>query len=180
MNICVVALGKIGLPLAVQFAKADHHVIGCDISDDVVKAVNSGVPHFVGEADLDTLLTDAVARGSLTATTDTTTAVKGADVVVVVVPLVVDDAAVGVTDVIRGCDLEAATPVQMLLQRLLGLPTPRYNHHALIAGPDGRRLAKRTPGATLADMRAAGVDPLALLTDLRTGRLPVGFGWVDA
>ena len=94
--------------------------------------------------------------------------------------VVVDDAAVGVTDVIRGCDLEAATPVQMLLQRLLGLPTPRYTHHALIAGPDGKRLAKRTPGATLADMRAAGVDPNALLADLRAQRLPVGFGWVDA
>ena len=94
--------------------------------------------------------------------------------------VVVDDAAAGVTDVIRGCDLEGATPVQMLLQRLLGLPTPLYLHHALIAGPDGRRLAKRTPGATLTDMRAAGVDPLALLTDLRAGRLPVGFGWVDA
>ena len=94
--------------------------------------------------------------------------------------VVVDDAAAGVTDVIRGCDLEAATPVQMLLQRLLELPTPHYTHHALIAGPDGKRLAKRTPGATLADMRAAGVDPDALLTDLRTRRLPVGFGWVDA
>lgn len=94
MNICVVALGKIGLPLAVQFAKADHQVIGCDISDEVVQAVNAGIPHFVGEADLDTRLADAVARGSLTATTDTTAAVRRADVVVVVVPLVVDDAAV--------------------------------------------------------------------------------------
>jgi len=92
--------------------------------------------------------------------------------------VVVDDAAAGVTDVIRGRDLEGATPVQNLLQALLGLPTPRYCHHRLVAGPDGRRLAKRTPGATLADLRQAGVDPVALHNDLRNSRLPVGFGWV--
>jgi glutamyl-Q tRNA(Asp) synthetase len=94
--------------------------------------------------------------------------------------VVIDDAAAGVTDVIRGCDLEATTPVQNLLQVLLGLPTPRYRHHALVAGPDGKRLSKRTPGATLADLRAAGVDPVTLCNDLREGRLPVGFGWVTA
>lgn len=94
--------------------------------------------------------------------------------------VVVDDAAAGVTDVIRGCDLESATPVQNLLQALLGLPVPRYLHHALVAGPDGKRLAKRTPDATLGDLRAAGVDPARLRNDLRTGRLPVGFGWVHA
>jgi glutamyl-Q tRNA(Asp) synthetase len=93
--------------------------------------------------------------------------------------VVVDDAAAGVTDVIRGCDLESATPVQNLLQALLGQPTPRYRHHALVAGADGKRLAKRTPAATLADLRDAGVDPDALRNDLRERRLPVGFGWVQ-
>lgn len=92
--------------------------------------------------------------------------------------VVADDAEAGVTDVIRGRDLEGATPVQNLLQVLLGLPTPSYVHHPLVAGPDGRRLAKRTPGSTLADLRAAGCDPAALQNDLRSGRLPVGFGWV--
>jgi glutamyl-Q tRNA(Asp) synthetase len=92
--------------------------------------------------------------------------------------VVVDDAAADVTHVVRGRDLEGATPVQTLLQALLGLPTPHYTHHALIAGPDGKRLAKRTPGATLADLRAAGVDPARLCNDLREGRLPVGFGWL--
>lgn len=94
--------------------------------------------------------------------------------------VVVDDAAAGVTHVVRGCDLEDATPVQNLLQGLLDLPIPYYRHHPLIAGPDGKRLAKRTPGATLADLRAAGVDAAALCDDLRSGRLPVGFGWVRA
>lgn len=94
--------------------------------------------------------------------------------------VVVDDAAAGVTDVIRGRDLEDATPVQNLLQRLLRLPTPRYRHHALVAGSDGKRLAKRTPGATLAHLRAAGAEPTRLADDLRKGRLPVGFGWVSS
>jgi glutamyl-Q tRNA(Asp) synthetase len=94
--------------------------------------------------------------------------------------VVVDDAAAGVTDVIRGCDLESATPVQNLLQRLLGYPTPRYVHHPLVAGSDGKRLAKRTPGATLADLRASGTDPAHLANELRNGCLPVGFGWVSA
>ena len=92
--------------------------------------------------------------------------------------VVVDDAAAGVTHVVRGVDLFTATHVQRLLQALLGLPVPDYHHHALVAGPDGKRLAKRTPGATLADLRDAGVDPVALRDDLRNGRLPVGFGWV--
>ena len=94
--------------------------------------------------------------------------------------VVVDDAAAGVTDVIRGCDLEPATPVQNLLQALLGLAVPRYVHHRLIVGPDGRRLAKRTPGATLASLRADGINPRDLCDDLLAGRLPVGFGWADA
>ena len=94
--------------------------------------------------------------------------------------VVVDDAAAGVTHVVRGRDLFAATHVQRLLQALLDLPTPAYRHHALVAGPDGKRLAKRTPGATLADLRGAGKDPVALVAGLRNGQLPVGFGWVSA
>jgi glutamyl-Q tRNA(Asp) synthetase len=68
----------------------------------------------------------------------------------------VDDALQGVTLVTRGEDLFAATHVHRLLQALLGLPTPRYLHHALILGGDGRRLAKRDRAATLRDLRAAG------------------------
>ncbi len=94
--------------------------------------------------------------------------------------VVVDDAAAGVTHVVRGADLFGATHIQRLLQALLDLPAPHYCHHPLIAGPDGKRLAKRTPGATLADLRAVGADPAALCDDLRGQLLPVGFGWVRA
>ncbi len=90
MRICVVALGKIGLPLAVQYASKGHEVVGYDISERVVQLVNDGVAPFPGEAGLDGLLKEVVADGRLTATTDGTAAARGAEAVVVVVPLVVD------------------------------------------------------------------------------------------
>lgn len=86
-----------------------------------------------------------------------------------------DDAAMGVTHVIRGADLIASTDVHRLLQALLGLPTPVYRHHALVCGTDGKRLAKRDAAASLASLRAGGVDGPALAADLREGRLPAGY-----
>jgi nucleotide sugar dehydrogenase len=96
MKICVVALGKIGLPLAVQFASKGHTVIGADVSEPTVRTVNDGLVPFPGEADLDVKLKQAVNAGLLTATTDTAAAVAEAEAVVVVVPLFVD--AEGVPD----------------------------------------------------------------------------------
>ena len=90
MDICVVALGKIGLPLAVQFARSGHHVVGADISAATVDMVNTGVAPFPNEADLDRLLADVVRQGTLVATSDVTAAVNSSEVVVVVVPLIVD------------------------------------------------------------------------------------------
>ncbi|WP_336964700.1 tRNA glutamyl-Q(34) synthetase GluQRS [Sphingobium aquiterrae] len=92
----------------------------------------------------------------------------------------VDDADMGITLVLRGDDLLAATHVHRLLQALLDLPTPRYRHHPLLLGPDGRRLAKRTGGIALAAMRDAGVDPMVLAADLRRGRFPVGISLAGA
>jgi glutamyl-Q tRNA(Asp) synthetase len=88
----------------------------------------------------------------------------------------VDDAAQGVTDVVRGRDLYAATEVHRLLQALLGLPTPRYHHHPLLTDAEGRRLAKRHGAPTLAGLREAGADPAQLVAALRAGRLPEGYG----
>jgi nucleotide sugar dehydrogenase len=86
----VVALGKIGLPLAVQFAAKGHEVIGADVSERVVNLVNSGTEPFPGEHDLDVKLKEAVSAGLLRATTDTAAAVAESEAVVVVVPLFVD------------------------------------------------------------------------------------------
>ncbi|WP_404711110.1 tRNA glutamyl-Q(34) synthetase GluQRS [Sphingomonas sp. MMS24-J13] len=94
--------------------------------------------------------------------------------------VVVDDAAMAVNLVTRGMDLFASTHVQRILQALLGLPEPAYLHHALIAGPDGRRLAKREASAGLDRLRADGVDGPTLVDDLRAGRLPIGFRLLEA
>lgn len=87
----------------------------------------------------------------------------------------IDDAAQGVSHVVRGRDLFAATHVHRLLQALLGLPTPRYVHHDLLTDAAGHRLAKRHGAPGLDQLRAAGVDGRALADDLRAGRLPSGF-----
>jgi len=80
--------------------------------------------------------------------------------------VVVDDAAQGVSHVIRGNDLFAAAHTQRLLQALLDLPTPVYRHHRLLLRPDGKRFAKRDTGETLADLRARGVSPADLRAEL--------------
>jgi glutamyl-Q tRNA(Asp) synthetase len=73
--------------------------------------------------------------------------------------VVIDDAAQGITHVVRGEDLFAATPIHVLLQRLLGLPTPTYHHHRLIRDDQGKRLAKRDDARALAKYRAEGATP---------------------
>ncbi len=82
----------------------------------------------------------------------------------------VDDAAQGVTDIVRGRDLFEATHIHRLLQALLDLPVPAYHHHDLLTGPDGERLAKRHGAPTLAAMREAGEDGAALAARLRVAR----------
>ena len=96
MQIAVVALGKIGLPLAVQFAEKGHSVIGCDVNPQTVDLVNKGIEPFPGETFLQEKLSVVVSAGRLRATTDTALAVADAEAVVIVVPLFVD--AEGVPD----------------------------------------------------------------------------------
>ena len=91
MKITVVGLGKIGLPLAVQYASRGHTVLGADINPATVDLVNAGKEPFPGEAMLAEKLDVGVSTGRLTATTDTTGAVKQSEAVVLVVPLFVDD-----------------------------------------------------------------------------------------
>jgi nucleotide sugar dehydrogenase len=88
-KVAVVGLGKIGLPLAVQFAGQGLHVIGADVDDRVVRAVRDAVPPFPGETGLAERMAEVVGSGALEATTDTASAVAASDAVVVVVPLYV-------------------------------------------------------------------------------------------
>ncbi len=91
MKIAVVGLGKIGLPLAVQYARTGHMVVGVDVDVAVVDAVNQAREPFPGERDLGTFLAAVVAEGRLRATTEYSEAVPDADAVVVCVPLFVDE-----------------------------------------------------------------------------------------
>lgn len=80
--------------------------------------------------------------------------------------VVVDDAHMDVTHVLRGADLLDSTPRQVLLQRALGLPTPAYAHVPLMVGPDGVRLAKRHGAPDLSALREGGADPAHVIAAL--------------
>ena len=141
MRITVVGLGKIGLPLAVQFARSGHVVIGADASPATVAAVNEGVVPFPGEAHLADYLPSVVAAGALSAQTDTAAAVAQSDAVVVVVPLVVDDQArpdfawmdAATADIARGLRAENNTLVSYETTLPVGTTRTRFAP-ALAAG----------------------------------------------
>ncbi|HIP23552.1 MAG TPA: tRNA glutamyl-Q(34) synthetase GluQRS, partial [Rhodobacteraceae bacterium] len=73
--------------------------------------------------------------------------------------VVIDDAFQGVTHVTRGQDLFEASKIHVILQKLLGLPTPVYHHHALIRDENGKRLAKRDDARAISKYRAEGATP---------------------
>lgn len=83
--------------------------------------------------------------------------------------VVIDDAAQGITHVVRGLDIEPATDLHALLAAILGLPAPHYHHHALITDPTGHKLAKSRRSQSLADLREAGDNAEAI-------RRRLGFG----
>ena len=133
MRAVVVALGKVGLPLAAQIARAGHDVVGCDVDERVVELVNAGTPPFPNEEGLEDALRAATSAGRLRATTDTTAAVaEGPDLVVAVPPLYVDAAAAPdwrildavVDDIARGLQrgttvsIETTVPVGTTRERI--------------------------------------------------------------
>ncbi len=89
--VAVVGLGKIGLPLAVQYARHGRHVIGCDINSTVVEKINAGQSPIQEEQGIETDVAALVREGLLSASTNTTEAVKRAGVVIVIVPVVIDE-----------------------------------------------------------------------------------------
>lgn len=89
--------------------------------------------------------------------------------------VVVDDAQMGVSQVVRGEDLTTSTPRQILLYRALGFPSPRFAHVPLAVGADGRRLAKRDESIKLSTLRESGVDPRRLVSWIARS-----CGWTDS
>ena len=93
MKIAVIGMGKIGLPLAVQYAKKGNSVIGVDINPKTIESINQGLEPFPEEAYLKEYLRDVVSKQKLSATLDYSEAIKPADVIIVVVPLFVNEKA---------------------------------------------------------------------------------------
>ncbi|MEA2305941.1 MAG: hypothetical protein QOH43_3221 [Solirubrobacteraceae bacterium] len=152
MRAVVVALGKIGLPIAAQLARKGHDVVGCDIDPRVVDTVNAGRAPFPGEAGLDELLAEVVPAGRLRATRDTAAAVAGgAELVIAVPPLIVDAAArpdwrildAVVDDIGRGL-AGGTTPVVVSIETTVPVGTTR--------GRIAPALAARSRRATDADV----------------------------
>lgn len=96
--------------------------------------------------------------GEVTAEIDDFVLRRGDGAIAYNLAVVIDDADMGVDQVVRGDDLASSTPRQLLLQQLLKLPTPEYAHVALVLGPSGARLAKRDGAVTLEDLAEADVS----------------------
>lgn len=90
MRVTVIGMGKIGLPLAVNFARKGARVTGLDVQEKVVSQINSGFEPFPGEKDLKVNLMSCVAEGSLIATLDKSSSLSKADVLVICIPLIID------------------------------------------------------------------------------------------
>lgn len=96
--------------------------------------------------------------GEVVATVDDFVLQRGDGAIAYNLAVVVDDATMGVDQIVRGDDLALSTPRQLLLQQLLNLATPEYAHVPLVLGRSGARLAKRDGAVTLAELRAGGID----------------------
>ena len=90
MNVTVIGMGKIGLPLAVNFARNGAKVIGVDVQEIVVDQINTGIEPFPGEKDLDEFLKECVDNGSLAASLDKESSISNAAAIVVCIPLIID------------------------------------------------------------------------------------------
>ncbi len=104
--------------------------------------------------------------GEVTAAIDDVVLRRGDGAIAYNLAVVIDDADMGVDQVVRGDDLASSTPRQILLQQLLGLPAPEYAHVALVLGPTGARLAKRDGAVTLEDLAAQAIDAAAVRDEL--------------
>jgi UDP-N-acetyl-D-mannosaminuronate dehydrogenase len=91
MKVTVIGLGKIGLPLAVQFALKGQEVVGLDVNNLTVQKINSGEEPFPGEKDLEKNLLEALKIGNLYATTDAKESLQSAEVILVCIPLILNN-----------------------------------------------------------------------------------------
>ena len=165
---------------------APHHAGSCrDLAPDLAAARAAAEPHAVRLA-MDRALADRTAADWVVPDWDPVTGMvtptrvdpsAWGDVILgrrdvrtsYHLSVVIDDALQGVSHVVRGADLAAATAVHCVLQRLLDLPSPLYHHHPLVLDDDGAKLSKSRASPALRDLRAAGMTPAAI-------RARLGFG----
>lgn len=138
-------------------------------------AIAPRLPAIRLRTDVHELTFDDLLLGAVSAPIDDFVLQRGDGAIAYNLAVVVDDADMGVDQVVRGDDLASSTPRQMLLQHLLGLPTPQYAHVALVLGPTGARLAKRDGAVTLEDLAQLGESA----ADVRD-RLAVSLGLLAA
>lgn len=177
-DVAVVGLGKIGLPLACTIAHAGNRVVGIDVDEEVVTAVSAGRPHFPNEDGLAELLDEVVRSGALIATADASLGVSTAEVVIVVVPLVVDqekEPDFAALDAATASIAAALTPDTLVVyETTLPVGTTRDRFAPALAGPSGLGLGEElfvafsperiSSGRALADFRrypklVGGIDP---------------------
>lgn len=178
----MVALGKIGLPLAVQFARKGHIVFGADINERIVQQINDRIEPFPGEAHLGEYLAEVISSGNLIATLDTTEAVKQSEVVIIVVPLFVDHSGkpdFGWMDSATkavGLGLKPGTLVSYETTLPVGTTRTRFapaleKHSGLIAGVDFQLVfspERVSTGRVFADLRkypklVGGINEVSLV-----------------
>ncbi|NEU13577.1 tRNA glutamyl-Q(34) synthetase GluQRS [Methylobacterium sp. BTF04] len=155
---------RLDMGRAMATAPGPHHVVTVEASPDAAVGVDVyPLPKAVGQGEA----ADPARWGdAVIARRDVPTSYHLA--------VVMDDAAQGITHVVRGADLRAATDLHVLLQALIAAPSPRYHHHPLIRDAHGDKLAKSRGSPALADLRAAGITPEAIRREL--GFRDVGFG----
>jgi nucleotide sugar dehydrogenase len=166
--ICVIGLGRVGLPIAASFSKAGVLVIGVDIDENIVKSINAGKCQFNDEPGLEDLVATVVGEGRLKATTDGPIAIKQADVIIVCVPTPVDERKVpDYSAVIETCDNireNMKKDCMVIIESTVGTGTVEDLIIPLLEGETGRE-AGVDFGVASCPERA---DPVKILHDLKT------------
>lgn len=140
--------------------KAGHPYEGAAVRIDMARAAAQAPPNFTYEEYMMDPGEKRIATGLLPGSVgDVVLARRDTGMAAYHLAVVVDDAAQGITDVVRGADLADATQIHVLLQHLLGLKVPRYHHHRLIRDDAGKRLAKRDDARAIRTYRDDGATP---------------------
>lgn len=146
MNVTVIGMGKIGLPLAVNFARNGAHVTGLDVQEVVVSQINSGVEPFPGEKDLGIYLKECVADSSLVATSDKEECISNADVIVICIPLIIDSKGNpdfdNIDDLTKDIGLNLAVGCLVCFETTLPVGTTRNRFTVAVEAASGLKVGK--------------------------------------